>query len=67
MIPGVEGLAWVMEPLAKQLHRPVVCLQLPLDAKSHKIPDLTNILTEVCRIFSINYNIFKVVAIVVTK
>jgi hypothetical protein len=52
MIPGVEGLAWVMEPLAKQMHRPVVCLQLPLDAQSHAIPDLTKILTEVSNNFS---------------
>ncbi|XP_059474548.1 fatty acid synthase-like [Neocloeon triangulifer] len=46
MVPGVEGLAWVMEPLAKQLHRPVVCLQLPLDAPSHAVPDLANILLQ---------------------
>ncbi|XP_065336360.1 fatty acid synthase-like [Cloeon dipterum] len=46
MIPGVEGLAWVMEPLAKQINRPVVCLQLPLDAKSHNISDLADVLLE---------------------
>jgi len=47
MIPGVEGLAWVMEPLAKQLNRPVTCLQMPLDAQSHNVPALTDILLEV--------------------
>jgi hypothetical protein len=52
MVPGVEGLAWVMEPLAKQLQRPVVCLQVPLDAKDHSVTQLTGILYQASSFFS---------------
>jgi hypothetical protein len=40
MLPGVEGMASILEPLAKNLKYQTVCLQLGYDDMGHTIHDL---------------------------
>jgi hypothetical protein len=47
MLPGVEGMASIMEPLAKNLKYQTVCLQLGYNDRGHTIHDLAQSLLPV--------------------
>jgi fatty acid synthase len=47
MLPGVEGMASILEPLAKNLKYQTVCLQLGYTAMGHTIHDLAQSLLPV--------------------
>jgi hypothetical protein len=47
MLPGLEGVANVLEPLAKNLHYQTVCLQLGYSDMGHTIHDLAQSLLPV--------------------
>jgi hypothetical protein len=48
MLPGVEGAAVILEPLAKNLKYQTVCLQLNYSDIAHTVHDMAQSLLPVC-------------------
>ncbi|KAG8225765.1 hypothetical protein J437_LFUL005724, partial [Ladona fulva] len=44
MVPGIEGMAAVLEPLAREMRYPVVCLQMDKDAPTSSISQMASYL-----------------------